>query len=474
MTALNNKNSFNVELLNSNNYHTWKFRMHTLLTELDVIECLDQEFKAENYTEEKERNAGKKKDNKCKSVIVQCLDDTQIDLVRDEKTAFSMWKNLENRYEKKGIPGQLALRRKLMSIKLTEPDNLEVFLGEFDNIIRQLKATGAEVKDEDIVCNLLLAMPKEFDTVVTILENLPASELTLDAAKAKLRAEIEKKRASNVKQDKVEGKPATFFTHRDGCYLCGEKGHYKRDCKKFGQRSFRRNNEKASRGRSEHGNSTRDGYQGNSSNNSSGNGFSRNGHRGCQASGHRGHYGTGQRGNRRGRSNFVEREEKSDDIEPGICFMSNVNISDSDTLSENELLFCIDSGCTDHLVNNEKYFSELLMLKEPIQIAVAKSNNYMNAVGVGIIKVKSKINNEEIDCTIKNVFYVPNLRRNLLSVKRLGQAEIKVVFDSNEVKLYSKTRKLIGIGHRDNLYEISFKVTNNECVMECMSRGYHF
>lgn len=58
----------------------------------------------------------------------------------------------------------------------------------------------------------------------------------------------------------------------------------------------------------------------------------------------------------------------------------------------------------------------------------------MSAVGIGIINVKSKVNNEEIDCTIENVFYVPNLRRNLLLVKRLGLVEI--VFDNDKVKLY--------------------------------------
>lgn len=34
-----------------------------------------------------------------------------------------MWKLLEKRYEKKGIPGQLVLRKKLMNMKLKEDDS---------------------------------------------------------------------------------------------------------------------------------------------------------------------------------------------------------------------------------------------------------------------------------------------------------------------------------------------------------------
>lgn len=63
----------------------------------------------------------------------------------------------------------------------------------------------------------------------------------------------------------------------------------------------------------------------------------------------------------------------------------------TDTERESTLTFCVDSDCTDHLVNNKNYFDNLLMLKEPIKIAVAKNGNYMEAVGVGNIKVLSKL-----------------------------------------------------------------------------------
>ena len=230
------KNNSNVDLLDENNYHTWKFRMTTLLSEKDVVGWISKEFNEADYVENVAKQKAKKEDNLCKSIIVQCIHDSQIELVREKETAYSMWKSLADRYEKKGIPGQLILRRKLMSMKLKEQENLETFLAEFDEIIRQLRATGAEIGEKDIVCNLLLAMPKSFETVVTIIENTPVDTLTLDIAKARLRVEVERRKATGAANSKEQDMTPTAFMGKSGaCYLCGQNGHFQRNCPKLKQ-----------------------------------------------------------------------------------------------------------------------------------------------------------------------------------------------------------------------------------------------
>ena len=137
------------------------------------------------------------------------------------------------------------------------------------------------------------------------------------------------------------------------------------------------------------------------------------------------------------------------------------------TVSDKDITFCVDSGCTDHLVNQKECFSNLVMLKESIKIAVAKDKNYLEAVGIGDIEALSQIDDKDIKCKIKGVLYVPNLRRNLLSVKKLEISEIKTIFENGQVKLV-KNERLIGIGYRSNLYVITFKLIKNECLnVEC-------
>lgn len=105
--------------------------------------------------------------------------------------------------------------------------------------------------------------------------------------------------------------------------------------------------------------------------------------------------------------------------------------------NNDELRFCVDSGCTDHLVKDKRYFHELLMLNKPIMIAVAQKNNHIEAIGIGNIKVISNVFGKDLECTIQNVLYVPNLKRNLLSVKRLEMANIKIIFGNEKVSLYN-------------------------------------
>lgn len=162
--AITTKNYFNIDPLNGDNYVTWKFRVTTLLVEQEVVDMIGKKFVESDYTDEQKRREAKKKDDKCKLLIVQSVANGQIDLVRDKKTAFAMWESLKEMYQKKGLPGQLFLRRKLITMKLNEGENLEEFILRFEQVLHQLRATGAEMKDEDAICNLLLALPKSYET----------------------------------------------------------------------------------------------------------------------------------------------------------------------------------------------------------------------------------------------------------------------------------------------------------------------
>lgn len=454
--AESNKNNFNVELLTGSNYYTWKFRMNVLLEEKDVYEFIINEFKEDDYNDDKKREEARKKDNKCKSLIIQCLHDSQIEIVRDDKTAYGMWKSLKERYEKRGIPGQLMLRKKFMSMKLSDIFKLEEFLSEFDLVVRQLEASGVDLKEQDIVCTLLLAMPKNLETIVNIIESVPADNLTVDFVKSKLRAEVERRKSVNDNSDSY-AKPAAFnntIPNQGLCYTCGKRGHFKRDCRSNrGHRGvFQRGGQQGSVFRS---------YNRGFINNQ------RLGPRGVM----RGSRG-GFRGNGQGRQNFPDGQpdgqyaenEVQSDVQGGqnICFMTN-QANKNETVSTDKLLFYIDSGCTDHLISDKSFFSDFMYLKNPINIAVAKNNNFMIATGVGNINMYSNVYGKEVKCTVKNVFYVPSLRRNLLSVKRLEMAGIRVVFADGQVCLYNN-KILIGLGYRNNLYEISFRVQNVECL----------
>lgn len=183
-----------LEPLNGNNYYNWKFRVQLILGENKVFDITNKEVKVENFTRDEEINEFKRKDNKAKSLIVQFVADNELECLRDQNTAYKMWKTLETKYETKGLPSKMFLKKKLLDMKLQEGEPLNKYIHDFEEIVRQLKSSGTEMDEEDLTCNLLLGLPKSYQTVVTVIENLP--KVTLEEVKVKLRGVYEKKKLS--------------------------------------------------------------------------------------------------------------------------------------------------------------------------------------------------------------------------------------------------------------------------------------
>lgn len=49
-----------------------------------------------------EKNKKKKKDCVAKKLIIQCMHDSQINILRDKSTAYEMWTGLVDTFQKKG------------------------------------------------------------------------------------------------------------------------------------------------------------------------------------------------------------------------------------------------------------------------------------------------------------------------------------------------------------------------------------
>ncbi|KAF2890940.1 hypothetical protein ILUMI_15233 [Ignelater luminosus] len=373
-------NKFNINPFDGSNFHNWKFRMRRILDEYGVLSSI------ENEVDNKDANVTKN-DKKAMSLIVQCVNDGQLEILMEKESSYSMWKALCNVYEKKGLAGQLGLRKKLLNLKMKENENLEDHIKTFEEILRQLRETGAVVSEDDIVCALLNSLPDSFSTIVTVLENLPEESLNVDVIKGKLRDEVERRLQPN--SDKSGDKTSVAFTAKQkfngNCNLCGKYGHKARYCyNRFGGR------EKSTIQNHYHNNQQ----------------YPRVENQNCL-----GRFVNYQRPNR-SHSNYMEADNKDK-----VCFVSENKHDLEEDKEEHDLKFFVDSGCTDHLVKDDSYFSCHVPLKKSIKIAVTKNGGFINAIGVGDIKAVSYSAKKKTECEIKNVLHVSELRRNLLSVK---------------------------------------------------------
>lgn len=91
--------------------------------------------------------------------------------------------------------------------------------------------------------------------------------------------------------------------------------------------------------------------------------------------------------------------------------------------------FILDSGATNHMANNKSYFSSL---KVTNPTKVGGISGTINSFGVGNIDMITKQGNH---IRLTNVFYIPDLPLNLVSVVYLQTLGITTLFGTNHVKI---------------------------------------
>ena len=108
-----------------------------------------------------------------------------------------------------------------------------------------------------------------------------------------------------------------------------------------------------------------------------------------------------------------EQEEVYDDLLQAF-FAEAFNI-EMDTYKKEDNLWYFDTGATHHLTNNKAWLSNYNLLQTPVTVGFG-NNDIKQALGKGEVSFRLQADNI---FTIGNVYYVPGITKNLLSV---GQA----------------------------------------------------
>lgn len=95
-------------------------------------------------------------------------------------------------------------------------------------------------------------------------------------------------------------------------------------------------------------------------------------------------------------------------------------------------------------------------MKNRIKISLAKLNESMVATKFGNYHGYSMINGVLEECLINNVLYVNCMGLNFMSVPKLTQNGLRVIFNVSCVEFFRKTG-LVVVGRREgNLYKVTF------------------
>ena len=171
------------------------------------------------------------RDRRCKNLLIHRIAEDQLEYVKDKRTAKDAWDALRNAFERVGIAGKLFLRKQFQELRLKEGENVKSFLLQFEKVLREMKAAGVKTEEEDVVCQLLLALPKSYEALITALETIQPDQLTLEYVKKRLLDE-QVKRSGKCSTNSEDTGESDFAGRKVGfkCYGCGRFGHKRADC----------------------------------------------------------------------------------------------------------------------------------------------------------------------------------------------------------------------------------------------------
>ncbi|KAI5726044.1 hypothetical protein M8J77_023230 [Diaphorina citri] len=175
---------FGIKPFDGKNFGNFFYRAEAILDDNDCKEAIEEPMKESDSAKSKKKNAI------AKSILIQCMSDECLGLIKECETGYDIIKTLKQNYARKSLTEQMQLKRQLANLKFDEKVHLKEFFIRFDALIRDLKDCGIVIREKERICNLLFAMPKSYDFVTSSLETLEnVNGLNMDFVKNRLLSE---------------------------------------------------------------------------------------------------------------------------------------------------------------------------------------------------------------------------------------------------------------------------------------------
>jgi len=333
----------------------------------------------------------KLKDLKAKNYLFQAIDRSIMETILNRDTSKDIWDSMKQKYQgsTKVKRAQLqALRREFEVLGMKDGEKVDEYFSRTLSIANKMKAHGERMEQLVIVEKILRSMNRQFDYVVAAIEeSRDHNAMTIDELQSSLLVH-EQRMNSHIREEQV-------------LKVTLDENAGRKDYDRFGGRSRGRGSFRGrgrGRGRQQFNKALVECYH-------------------CHKLGHFQNECPDWERN----AHYAELDESEE-----ILLMAHAEHDDE----RNAELWFLDSGCSNHMTGNKNWFTDI---DEQYQQSVKLGNNFKMAV-VGRGNVRLHVNG--IMQVITNVYYVPELKNNLISIGQLIEKGVSVLIQNGECRCY--------------------------------------
>lgn len=330
------------------------------------------------------------KDMKVKNYLFQAIDRTILETILKKDTSKQIWDSMKRKYEgnarvKRSI--LQALRKDFETLEMKVGENVTDYFTRVMSVANKMRTYGEQMKDVTIVEKILRSLTDKFNYIVcSIEESKDIDELSIDELQSSLIVHEQKFHRSSGEEQALKVTSEERF---------GGRGR--------GRNTFRGRGR--GRGRQVINRATVECYK-------------------CHKLGHfQYECPTWDK-----EANYAELDEQEEMLLMSYVEMNEANREDA---------WFLDSGCSNHMSGDKAVFSEL---DESFRQLVKLGNNTrMNVLGKGNVRLHLNRFNH----VVTEVFYVPDLKNNLLSIGQLQEKGLAILIQTGTCKIYHPERGLI-------------------------------
>ena len=391
--------NFKVEKLNNSNYESWRFEMRSILRVNKLWGYVNGTIVKTAENEAEWLES----DESALDYIILSVQANQHSHIRNAKTSQEAWEILKNVHESKGAMRQSMLIKQLTRMEMKSDRDMAEYINEFYKIVERLEETDIALPKKLTGLLLLNSLPSEYETICVAMESRKEFP-SLEELKVKLTEE----------QMRIEDKSGKCTFEKEEALVTGKRSAYK----------TRRKEDHSER----NGNRSRD--------------------RKCYTCGRIGHIAKDcrQRNKRR----------PSRSCEQDMMIATALNTG---THSPNT--WCLDSGATRHMCNSRNKFEDLNEEDEtPIYTATEVC---VKSSGSGVVRIETLGATGNVNkIKLINTLFVPEIKRNLLSVSTMIQHGYTVEFDKRGAVVRRRSGETIMKATlKDGLYIVEEKGTTS-------------